>query len=294
MADSGEDKTFWEHIDDLRKVLFRAAIVLFVLMIGIFFLKGFIFDNLLLAPLSSDFILYKGFSKLLTMMGLSPLEDFEIKMINVEMAAQFFTHIRVSFYVALVVAMPIIFYEVWTFVRPALYDNEKRAIQKSFGFAAFQFYLGVAVGYLLVFPLTIRFLGTYQVSELVPNQISLNSYISMLIGLVLVMGIVFEMPILAALLSRFGIINKQWLKKYRKHAVVILVTLAAVITPSGDPITLFFVSVPLYALYEVSIAVARPAAEDEDDNDDDTPSGDSADAVDQAPVVEETEAIIVK
>lgn len=265
MAADSEDKTFWEHIDDLRKVFFRSAIVLFVLMIAIFFLKGFIFDTLLLAPLSSDFILYRGLDKLLALMGLNPLADFEIKMINVEMAAQFFTHIRVSFYVALVVAMPVVFYELWTFIRPALYENEKRAIQKSFGFAALQFYLGVVVGYLLVFPLTIRFLGTYQVSELVPNQISLNSYISMLIGLVLVMGIVFEMPILAALLSRFGIINKQWLKKYRKHAVVILVTLAAVITPSGDPITLFFVSVPLYALYEVSIAVAKPADKETDE-----------------------------
>lgn len=265
MAADSEDKTFWEHIDDLRKVFFRSAIVLFVLMIAIFFLKGFIFDTLLLAPLSSDFILYRGLDKLLALMGLNPLADFEIKMINVEMAAQFFTHIRVSFYVALVVAMPVVFYELWTFIRPALYENEKHAIQKSFGFAAMQFYLGVVTGYLLVFPLTIRFLGTYQVSELVPNQISLNSYISMLIGLVLVMGIVFEMPILAALLSRFGIINKQWLKKYRKHAVVILVTLAAVITPSGDPITLFFVSVPLYALYEVSIAVAKPADKETDE-----------------------------
>lgn len=264
MAADTEDKTFWEHLDDLRKVLFRSAIVLFVLMIVIFFLKGFIFDTLLLAPLSSDFILYRGFNKLLALLGLSPLPAFEIKMINVEMAAQFFTHIRVSFYVALVVAMPVIFYEIWTFVRPALYDNERHAIQKSFGFAALLFYLGVAVGYLLVFPLTIRFLGTYQVSDVVPNQISLNSYIGMLIGLVLVMGIVFEMPILAALLSRFGIISKQWLKKYRKHAVVILVTLAAIITPSGDPVTLFFVSVPLYVLYEVSISVAKPAPEESD------------------------------
>lgn len=264
MAPDSEDKTFWEHLDDLRKVLFRAAVILFVLMIVIFFLKRFIFDKLLLAPLSSDFILYRGFSKMLTLLGLSPLPPFEIKMINVEMAAQFFTHIRVSFYVALVVAMPLVFYELWTFIRPALYDNEKKAIQRSFGFAALLFYLGVAVGYFLVFPLTIRFLGTYQVSELVPNQISLNSYISMLIGLVLIMGIVFEMPILAALLSRFGIISKQWLKQYRKHAALILVTLAALITPSGDPITLFFVSVPLYALYEVSIAVARPAVQDDE------------------------------
>ncbi|MBQ0024863.1 MAG: twin-arginine translocase subunit TatC [Bacteroidales bacterium] len=266
MASSGEDKTFWEHIDDLRKVLFRSAGVLVVLMMVVFCFKSFLFDTLLLAPLSSDFILYRGFNAMLEFFGLSPLADFRINMINVEMTAQFFMHIRISFYIALVVAMPVVVYFLWTFIRPALYDNERRAVQKSFGFAALLFYVGVAVGYLLVFPLTIRFLGTYQVSESVPNQISLSSYFGMMISLVLIMGIVFEMPILAALLSRFGIISKQWLKKYRRHAVVVLVAVAAVITPSGDPVTLFFVSVPLYALYELSIAVARPADEDDEDD----------------------------
>lgn len=260
--------TFWDHIDELRKVLVRSAVVLFVLMIVAFFFKSFIFDTVLLAPLSSDFILYKGLDAFLGLLHLPPLEKFNIDLINIEMTAQFFIHIRISFYVALILAMPYIFYELWTFVRPALYENEKKVIKGSFGFAGLLFYTGVAVGYLLVFPLTIRFLGTYQVSSDVPNQISLNSYIGMLTSLVLVMGIVFEMPILAAILSRFGIISRELMKKYRKHAVVILVTLAAIITPSGDPVTLFFVSVPLYLLYELSIAVAR-SRKDGDANEDD-------------------------
>lgn len=249
--------TFWDHIDELRKVLVRSAVVLFVLMIVAFFFKGFIFDTVLLAPLSSDFILYRGLNSFLALFALPPLEKFNIELINIEMTAQFFIHIRISFYVALVLTMPYLFYEIWTFVRPALYDNEKKVIRGSFSFAGILFYTGVLVGYLLVFPLTIRFLGTYQVSESVPNQISLNSYIGMLTSLVLVMGIVFEMPILAAVLSRFGIITKELMKKYRRHAIVVLVILAAVITPSGDPVTLFFVSVPLYLLYELSILVAR-------------------------------------
>ena len=260
---SDGDMTFWDHIDELRKVLVRSAAVLFVLMIVAFFFKGFIFDTVLLAPLSSDFILYRGLDAFLSLLHLPPLEKFSIELINIEMTAQFFIHIRISFYVALVLAMPYIFYQLWTFVRPALYDNERKTIRGSFGFAGLLFYAGVVVGYLLVFPLTIRFLGTYQVSSSVPNQISLNSYIGMLTSLVLVMGIVFEMPILAAILSRFGIISKQLMKKYRRHAIVILVVLAAVITPSGDPVTLFFVSVPLYLLYELSIRVARSKKEEE-------------------------------
>lgn len=254
---AGGDMTFWDHIDELRKVLVRSAVVLFVLMVVAFFFKGFIFDTVVLAPLSSEFILYRGMNAILALLGLPSLAKFNIDLINIEMTAQFFIHVRISFYVALVLTMPYLFYELWTFVRPALYDSEKRVIKGSFGFAGLLFYTGVVVGYLLVFPLTIRFLGTYQVSETVPNQISLNSYIGMLTSLVLVMGIVFEMPILAAILSRFGIISKELMKKYRRHAIVILVIVAAVITPSGDPITLFFVSVPLYLLYELSICVAR-------------------------------------
>lgn len=264
MEAGSEDKSFWEHIDDLRSVLFRAVAVLFVLMIVAFFMKGFIFDKVLLAPLSSDFVLYRGFNWILEEMGASPMDDFRIEMINIDMAAQFFMHVKISFYVALVVSMPLMFYFLWTFVRPALYENERAAIQKSFGFAGILFYSGVLVGYYLVFPLTIRFLGTYQVSASIPNQISLTSYFGMLIGLVLVMGIVFEMPVLSALLSRFGIISKQLLQKYRRHAVVVLVVLAAIITPSGDPVTLIFVSIPLYALYELSIMVAKPAKEEDD------------------------------
>lgn len=249
--------TFWEHLDELRVVLIRAAVVMFVLMVVIFCFKSFVFDKVLLAPLSSDFVLYRAFDSLLAAMHLSPTTPFAIQLINVEMTAQFFLHVRASFALALVFGMPYLFYELWTFVRPALYADERKAVRKSFGFAALQFYVGVAVGYLLVFPLTIRFLGTYQVSAYVPNQITISSYLGMLIAMSLVMGIVFEMPVLSALLSHFGIIDKQWLMKYRRHAVVLLVLFAAVITPSGDPVTLAFVSVPLYLLYELSILVTK-------------------------------------
>lgn len=259
---AGSEMSFWEHLDELRKVLFRIVIVLMAMMVGAFFLKEPIFA-IIMGPLDSDFALYKAFNSLLAAMNLGEMEPFEIQLMNIEMAAQFFTHLRVSLYVALVVGMPYFFYQLWTFVAPALYPKEKRAVRKSFGFAAILFYMGILVGYYLVLPLTVRFLGTYQVSYDVPNQISLTSYIGMFVSLILIMGVVFEMPVLAALLSRFGIINKELMKKYRKHAIVVLVILAAIITPSGDAVTLFFVAVPLYCLYELSVVVCRKKADQE-------------------------------
>jgi len=249
--------TFWDHLDELKKILFRSLIVLVILFIAIFLNKSFVFDTVMFAPTDSDFILYQWLSSLMTLVGMNALTPFSIDLINIELATQFFTHINVSFTLAFIVGTPFILYQVWLFVKPALYDNERVAARRAFGFAAVLFFIGVAVGYLFVFPLTFRFLGTYQVSELVENQISLKSYISMFTRLLLIMGLVFEMPALAAILSRLGIITKTMLKKYRKYAFVILLILAAVITPSGDAFTMMIVALPLYLLYEFSIAICR-------------------------------------
>ncbi|OFY45106.1 MAG: twin arginine-targeting protein translocase TatC [Bacteroidetes bacterium GWF2_40_14] len=251
--------TFWEHLDELRKVLFRSAIVIIVLMVVIFLNKNFVFDKIIFAPIDSDFILYKWFgalSVLLSYPAIAP-EPFHLNLINIELSAQFFTHVNISMTLAFILSVPFILYQLWNFVKPGLYEKEKRAINKAFGFAGILFFIGVLVGYFFVFPLTVRFLGTYQVSDWVVNQISLKSYISMFTWLILIMGIVFEMPALASILSRMGIINKSFLKKYRKHAFVFLIILAAVITPSGDAFTLFVVGAPLYLLYEFSIVVSR-------------------------------------
>ena len=256
--------SFWDHLDELRKVLFRIVGVLLVLTVAAFFFKEPMF-NVIFGPLNSDFILYKGFDKLLGLIGLKGVDTFDIKVMNIEMSAQFFTHLKVSFFVALIIGIPFFFYQLWTFIRPALYPKEKRAIRGTFGFAGILFYLGLACGYFLVLPLTVKFLGTYQVSPDIPKEISLTSYIGMFLGLILVMGIVFEMPILAALLSRVGLINKELLKRYRKHAIVILVILAAIITPSGDAFTMMIVAIPLYLLYKFSIMVCRSEKEQNKD-----------------------------
>jgi sec-independent protein translocase protein TatC len=249
--------TFWEHLDELRKVLFRSALFIAAFMVVIFLAKDFVFGKIILAPIDSDFALYRLFDSVLGKFGLPALEPFKIELINIELSAQFFIHISTSFYLALVISMPFIIYQIWLFVKPALYDNERKAAIGAFTFAGILFFMGVLVGYYLIFPLTLRFLGTYQVSADVANQISLQSYISMFTWLILIMGVVFEMPSLAAILSKIGILSKSFLKSYRKHAFVILLVVAAFITPSGDPFTLMAVGLPLYALYELSILVCR-------------------------------------
>jgi sec-independent protein translocase protein TatC len=240
--------TFWEHLDELRKVLFRSAIVIFLLMIVVFLNKSFVFDKIILAPANEDFFLYKY---------LPGFEGFNLDLINIELSAQFFTHISVSMALATILAVPFILYQFWSFVKPALYENERKAVRKAFGFASILFFIGVVVGYFFVFPLTVRFLGSYQVSAAVVNSISLKSYISMFTQLILIMGIVFEMPALALILAKLGIISASLLRKYRKHAFVILLIASAIITPSGDAFTLMVVAAPLYMLYEFSILICR-------------------------------------
>ena len=150
-----------------------------------------------------------------------------------------------------------------TFVSPALYPREKKAAVRAFSLAALFFYMGVAVGYFILFPLTLRFLGTYQVMEDVANQISLKSYISTFFSLIMILGLVFELPTAVALLSKLGLLYRHTLKKYRRHAFVVLLIVAAIITPTGDPFTLMAVGLPLYALYEISILMCRKKPEED-------------------------------
>ena len=245
MADSGE-MTFWDHLEELRGNLFRMIAVYGVAVIVLFFFKGFLFDNVVLAPSQSDFYLYRLLN-----------DEFSIKLINIEVAAQFMIHMKITFICALIVTFPYLVFEVWRFVAPALYESEKKGVMKAFLFASALFYTGVAVGYFIVFPLMLNFFSVYQVSADIPNTFSLSSYISMFTSMVLIFGIVFEFPTIAAGLSAIGILSKETLKSFRRHAICGVLILAALITPSGDPFSLLIVSVPLYFLYEFSILICR-------------------------------------
>ena len=243
--------SFWDHLDELRGVLIRCAIAWVVCAAAMFCLRDYLFA-FLFAPSQPDFIIYR------LLRSLSLGEHFaEVSFINTELAAQFTTHLEVAALAGLVVAFPYLLWQVYGFVEPALYPNEKRAAARIVGAGSVLFLIGLALNYLIIFPFAFRFLSTYQVQPQVINQIALTSYTSTLLVLSLVMGMLFEMPMVVWALAKAGLLHADDLRKYRKHALVALMILAAVITPTGDAVTFLLVTAPLYLLYELSIAVIR-------------------------------------
>lgn len=248
--------TFWDHTEQLRGTLLRIAATIFSLAVVLFIFMGDIFNEVILRPCRSDFPLYQLLDWIERSSGMVQLpsgsEGFHVELINTELASQFFLHMSTSGWLALVLGFPVVIYHLWQFVSPGLYPNERRNAGGAFLWGCVMFYLGVAVGYFLVFPLTLRFLATYQLSEMIPNIITIDSYMDNFIVLTLVMGITFELPLLAWLLGRMGILKRAFFDRYRRHAVVLLLILAALITPTGDPFTLFVVFLPIYLLWESS------------------------------------------
>ena len=248
--------SFWDHLEVLRWALFRSACVLAVIMVGTFIAMPYIFDRFILAPTSNDFFTYRWLNTIGR--GVVKLSsDFDVQIININVASQFMTHISTSISLAAVIAFPYFIWEIWRFIEPALFEDEVKHLKPAFIGGTIMFYIGCAIGYALVFPFTFRFLVEYNLSPNITNQINLQSYIDNFTMLILVMGIVFEMPLLAWLLSLLGILKKSFLREYKRHAVVVLLISAAIITPSGDPFTLMLVFIPLYVLYELSIIVVK-------------------------------------
>ena len=203
--------------------------------------------RLVLAPRSSDFITYR-------LMGVEP---FCVSLMNTGLTEQFMVHLRTAMYAGLLVVSPYVLYELFRFVSPALYDNERRYATALVGSGYVMFLVGTALNYLLIFPLTVKFLGTYQVSPDVANMLTLQSYIDTLLTMSLVMGVVFELPVVSWLLGRMGLINKALMQRHRRHAVVAILIVAAIITPTTDAFTLIVVALPIWLLYELSIVVVR-------------------------------------
>lgn len=249
-----ETLTFWEHVEELRHVLFRVSVAVVALMVVCFFFKDELFA-IVLAPKEADFVIYRFFCRLadvLSMPSLCP-EVFHVKIINTQLAAQFVMHMRVSFSGGILLASPYIIYQLFRFVSPALYENEKKYSVRIIGWGYVLFMMGVLLNYFLIFPLTFRFLATYQVSAEVENTITLASYMDTLLMMTLMMGIVFEIPVLCWLFAKMGFLTADFMTRYRHHAVVIILIVGAIITPTSDIFTLLMVSVPMYLLYEVSI-----------------------------------------
>ena len=261
--------SFWDHLEELRWTFFRIIIALIIFAIGAFIIMPWFFDNVIMAPTKQDFLLYGVLCKLTQNVSILPdfcNEKFEVEMINIELTAQFFRHLSTSGWVALVLIFPYILFEIWRFVSPALYEHEKKNIRWVFLFGSVMFFIGCVVGYIFIFPTTLRFLYLYELSSVIHNQVSLDSYLSIFLTMILIMGLVFEMPLISWLLSQVGILKRSFFKKYRRHAIVVLLFIAAAITPTSDPFTLSLVFIPLYALYEGSVLlVKKDPVEEEDD-----------------------------
>lgn len=225
--------TFWEHLDEMRSRLWRILLAALVAAVACFFLKEQLFA-IVLAPKGDD-----------------------IHLLNIEITQQFLTHMKVSLWAGILVVSPYVLYQVFAFVAPGLYALERRMALGAAAGGYLLFIAGVLLNYFVIFPFTVRFLGTYQVSSEVPNQISLSSYISLLVVMTLMMGIIFELPVLCWLLAKVGLLKSAFMRRYRRHAVVLILIVGAVITPTGDPFTLSLVSVPIYLLWELSIIIVK-------------------------------------
>ena len=232
--------TFWDHLEELRRVLLRCIVVVALFAVLAFIFKDEVFW-VIFAPKSPDFLPF--------IFGSSP----EVQLINTELTRQFVVHMMTSLYVGIIVAAPYIIFELYRFISPGLYENERRYTTPLVIASYFMFMMGILFCYFILFPITFRFLANYQVDTSIQNLISLESYIDTLVFLSLAMGIIFEIPILSWLLGRLGILHRQQMQQYRRHAIVIILIIAAIITPTSDAITLTIVSLPMYLLYEVSI-----------------------------------------
>jgi sec-independent protein translocase protein TatC len=233
--------TFWDHLDALRLCIFRSLAVVGVFGVVAFALKDMLF-GVVLAPRSSDFITYR-------LLGVEP---FEVRLVNTGLTEQFMVHMRTALCAALIVASPYVLYQLFRFVSPALYARERRYAVGIVGSAYVMFLVGTMVNYLLVFPFTLHFLGTYQVSADVANMLTLQSYIDTLLTMSLVMGVVFELPVVCWLLGHMGVLSREQMRTYRRHAIVAILVVTAIITPTTDAFTLLVVALPIWLLYEAS------------------------------------------
>lgn len=241
-----EELTFWDHLDVLRGCLLRIIIVVVLAGVASFCLKELLF-GIVLAPCHSDFITYR----------LMHADSFELHLINTGLAEQMLIHLKVAACMGVLVASPYIIYVLFGFVSPALYENERRYSVALTLSAYVMFLIGVLVNYFVIFPLTVRFLGLYQVSSEIDNMLTISSYVDTLLMMSIAFGIVFEIPVLSWLMAKMGLLRSSWMAQYRRHAIVAILIVSAVITPTADAFTLLVVSFPIWLLYEVSIHIVK-------------------------------------
>tara|TARA_B100000902_G_C27315727_1_gene921179 strand:- start:173 stop:982 length:810 start_codon:yes stop_codon:yes gene_type:complete len=258
MSTNDTEMSFLAHLEIFRWHLIRSALAVLFFAIIAFIFKDIVFDVILLGPMLPTFPTYKVFCLLSQSLSIGDTFCFTESpfiLMNISMSGQFAAHITTSFFAGFIIAFPYVFWEFWCFVRPALHSNEITMARGIVFYSSALFLLGVLFGYYIIAPLSVNFLGSYQVSNTVANQISLNSFISTVTTVSFATGIIFELPILVYFLSKIGLLTPSFMRTYRKHAIVLILILAAIITPP-DVTSQILVLLPLIVLYEISISIS--------------------------------------
>ncbi len=253
-----KEMAFLDHLEELRWHVVRSVSVIFIMMIGAFVYIREIFDYLIFAPAKIDFPAFKYMCKLGKLTGLDELcvTSLPFKIQSRNMTGQFMMSLTAAFVIGLIVAFPYVAWELWRFVKPGLQSKEVKYSKGAVFAVSFLFLLGILFGYYILSPMTIWFLATYSISDLISNEFDITSYVSTISSLVLGCGLLFQFPMVIYFLSKVGIVTPQLMRKYRKHSIVVILILGAVITPSGDPFSLTVISLPLYVLFEISIYIS--------------------------------------
>jgi sec-independent protein translocase protein TatC len=252
------EMSFLEHLEELRWHLIRSVLAIMIMAVVAFILKDFIFNTIIFKPKTPDFWTNKMFALLGDFIGSEAIKinKQDLQLISIKMAGQFLTHIWTALVAGFIIASPIVFFEFWRFIKPALYDTEKKHATGAVFFTTVLFMLGVLFGYYLIVPLSIHFLGAYSLSPEVTNQININSYIGTVVSITLASGVVFLLPIFVYFLSKVGLLTPGFMKKYRRHSYVVMLLIAAIITPP-DVFSQIMVAIPLVILYEIGIFISQ-------------------------------------
>jgi sec-independent protein translocase protein TatC len=248
------EMSFFEHIEELRWHILRSVAGILIITVVIFLMKDFVFQHVILGPTKPNFITYTLFCEYLPQFCFYPQH---LQIITRDIQEQFLSHIKVSLWLGFIVAFPYVLYELWRFIKPGLYKKEIIAARGMVFLCSMLFLIGVSFGYFIIAPVAITFLASYSVSPDIANTTTLNALVNSLTMFTIPVGLVFETPIILYFMAKIGLVSGSFLAEYRRHAVVVIVIVAAIITPSPDVFSQMIVAIPLYLLYEVSIIVVK-------------------------------------
>lgn len=257
MSDERE-MSFLDHLEELRWHVVRSIAAIFIMMILAFIFTKEIFEYIVFAPGRPDFITFQWLCRLGEATGVAGLciEEIPMKIQSRFLMGQFTMQLTASFVIGLIVAFPYVVWELWRFIKPGLYSKEQKNSKGAVFSISFLFLLGISFGYYILSPMTIAFLANYSISDMISNEFDITSYVSTVTALVFGSGLLFQLPVVVFFLTKVGIITPQFMRQYRKHAVIAILIIGAIITPSPDPLSQSLISIPLYILYEISIFIS--------------------------------------